>query len=162
MDLEGAKGLSDLLPVAAISAGAEAADWRAAVQAAGDALAASGATDPGYAQEMIQTVETLGPYIVIAPGIALAHSRPSPQVHRTGFSWVRLAHPVPFGHPENDPVELVIGLAALDESAHIQGLAVLADLLSDDDRRAALMAVTDPGSLRRLIGQFEQEMKLES
>ena len=156
------KGLSALLPESAIRTGVEATDWRAAVQAAGDALAASGAAEPGYAQDMIATVETLGPYIVIAPGIALAHARPSPLVHHTGFSWVRLAQPVRFGHPENDPVELVIGLAALDDTAHIKGLAVLANLLDDDNRRAALMAATDAGALNQLMCGFEQEMDLET
>ncbi len=136
--------------------GVQVADWREAVQAAGEALAASGATDPAYSAEMIATVESLGPYMVIAPGIALAHSRPSPTVHHTGFSWVRLATPVRFGHPENDPVELVIGLAALDEKAHIQGLAVLAELLGDDERRLALLAARDSHELHERIDAFEQ------
>jgi PTS system ascorbate-specific IIA component len=162
MQLANSKGLSALLPESAIRTGVQAADWRAAVQAAGDALAASGATEPGYTHEMITTVETLGPYIVIAPGIALAHARPSPLVHHTGFSWVRLAQPVPFGHPENDPVELVIGLAALDDNAHINGLAVLATLLDDDNRRSALMTATDACDLNQLICRLEQEMDLKT
>ena len=65
------------LPDEAIVLGARADDWRGAVRLAGDALVASGVTTDEYTQEMIETVETLGPYIVIAPGFALAHSRPS-------------------------------------------------------------------------------------
>ncbi len=152
------QGLSALLPESAIRTGVRVADWREAVQAAGDALEASGATDAAYAGEMIKTVESLGPYMVIAPGIALAHSRPSPAVHHSGFSWIRRATPVPFGHPEHDPVELVIGLAALDEKAHIGGLAVLAELLGDDDRRLALMAASDAHELHERIVEFEQAL----
>jgi PTS system ascorbate-specific IIA component len=74
----GGPRLTQLLPVDAIRIGETAADWRAAVRLAGDALVASGATTPAYTDEMVATVEQLGPYIVIAPGIALAHSRPSP------------------------------------------------------------------------------------
>ena len=96
--------LSQLLTVTAIHLGATAQDWRAAVRLAGDALVTSGATAPAYTDEMIATVEQLGPYIVIAPGIALAHSRPSPAVHRAGISLVTLARPVDFGHRTNDPV----------------------------------------------------------
>ena len=96
--------LSQLLTVTAIHLGATAQDWRAAVRLAGDALVTSGATAPAYTDEMIATVEQLGPYIVIAPGIALAHSRPSPAVLRAGISLVTLARPVDFGHRTNDPV----------------------------------------------------------
>ena len=66
---------------------------------------------------MIETVEKMGPYIVIAPGLALAHSRPSEAVLKTGLSWVRLSTPVKFGNKANDPVSLVIGLAGHDENA---------------------------------------------
>jgi PTS system ascorbate-specific IIA component len=104
--------LSDLLPETAIRLHVPAADWRAAVRASGDALIAGGATTEAYSDEMIATVEQLGPYIVIAPGIALAHSRPSPAVLRPGLSIVTLAEPVPFGNQANDPVRLVVGLRA--------------------------------------------------
>ena len=55
------------LPASAIVIGAHAADWRAAVTLAGDALAASGAAKPEYSREMIRMIEEHGPYVVIAP-----------------------------------------------------------------------------------------------
>ncbi len=152
-----APALSTLLAVEAIRIGAAAADWRTAVRIAGDALVASGATDPAYTDEMIATVEQLGPYIVIAPGIALAHARPSPAVHRAGMSLVNLAHPVEFGHRQNDPVRLVVGLAAPDQEGHVTALSTLADFLSDDARQKALMAATDPEAVRRMVRTFEQD-----
>lgn len=147
--------LSQLLAGDSIRIGAPATDWRAAVRASGDALAASGATSPAYTDEMIATVEQLGPYIVIAPGIALAHSRPSPAVHRAGISLVTLAQPVAFGHRLNDPVELVVGLAAPDDEGHVTALATLAEFLADDRRRAALLAAPDPATMRHLIADYE-------
>ncbi len=149
--------LLELLPNEAIALGASARDWREAVRLAGDALVRSGAATPAYAAEMIATVEQLGPYIVIAPGIALAHSRPSPSVLATGLAWVTLAEPVPFGHPDNDPVALVLGLAAPDENGHVDALAALANLLADDDRRTALLAATSPEEVRGQIERYEKE-----
>ena len=70
------------LPDDGVQLGATAADWRAAVQLAGAALAATGAAAPEYADEMIRMIEEHGPYVVIAPGLALAHARPGPEVHR--------------------------------------------------------------------------------
>jgi len=154
---DGAATLGRMLPDNAIAIAARADDWRDAVRAAGAALVASGATTDAYTDEMIATVEALGPYIVIAPGIALAHSRPSPAVLRAGMSLVTLARPVAFGHKANDPVSLVIGLAAPDAEGHVQALATLAEFLVDEDRRAAMLRATSPVSIRALIAEYEGE-----
>jgi PTS system ascorbate-specific IIA component len=151
----GGPRLTQLLPVDAIRLGETAADWRAAVRLAGDALVASGATTPHYTDEMVATVEQLGPYIVIAPGIALAHSRPSPAVLRAGISLVTLLEPVTFGHRENDPVRLVIGLAAADEEGHITALSTLAEFLSDETRREGLIGAADASDVVQLVRAFE-------
>jgi ascorbate PTS system EIIA or EIIAB component len=148
--------LSELLVADGVRIGANAADWRAAVRLAGDALVSSGATAPPYTDEMIATVEQLGPYIVIAPGIALAHSRPSPAVLRAGISLVTLSRPVEFGHPRNDPVRLVVGLAAPDEEGHVTALSTLAEFLADAERRDALIAAVDPEEVVRLVRAFER------
>jgi PTS system ascorbate-specific IIA component len=148
--------LSDLLDRSAIQLGATAADWRAAVRLAGDGLVASGATEAAYTDAMVATVEELGPYIVIAPGIALAHARPSSAVHRAGISLVTLVQPVPFGHRQNDPVGLVVGLAAPDEEGHVTALASLAEFLADDRRRGALLRANGPDEVLRLVTAFER------
>jgi ascorbate PTS system EIIA or EIIAB component len=149
--------LSDLLAAGAITIGADAPDWRAAVRAAGDALVEGGATGAAYTDEMIAAVEELGPYMVIAPGIALAHSRPSPAVLRAGISIVTLGHPVAFGHAQNDPVRLVVGLAAPDEEGHVTALSTLAEFLADAARLEALIAARTPDEVRRMVASFEEE-----
>jgi PTS system ascorbate-specific IIA component len=145
-----------LLPDSAIIIGAPAEDWRDAIRWAGRALVASGVATDSYSDEMIATVESLGPYIVIAPGIALAHSRPSPSVLRAGLCLVTLANPVEFGNADNDPVTLIVGLAATDADGHIESLAILADFLADDDRREALMAAGDVATVRKLVTDYER------
>ncbi|MEH6781443.1 MAG: PTS sugar transporter subunit IIA [Rhodoglobus sp.] len=141
--------LADELSDDAIVLHAEAHDWREAVRLAGAALTATGSTTDEYTNEMIRAVEELGPYIVIAPSIALAHSRPSPAVLRTGISWVTLSSPVEFGHPNNDPVRLVVGLAAVDHDSHLATMSNLAGVLSGDIER--FLEATDPEQLRALI-----------
>jgi PTS system ascorbate-specific IIA component len=158
----GGPRLTQLLPVDAIRIGESAADWRAAVRLAGDALVASGATTPAYTDEMVATVEQLGPYIVIAPGIALAHSRPSPAVLRAGISLVTLLEPVAFGHRENDPVRLVIGLAAVDEEGHITALSTLAELLSDETRREGLIGAAGAAEVARMVRSFDESQAVDT
>jgi PTS system ascorbate-specific IIA component len=152
-----APDLSTLLSVDAIRLGVPAADWRAAVRQAGDALVSSGATTDAYTDEMIAAVEELGPYIVIAPGIALAHSRPSPAVIRAGMSLATLAEPVAFGHSKNDPVRLVVGLAAPDEDGHVTALSTLAEFLADEERQQELLSADTPDDVARMVRAFERK-----
>jgi ascorbate PTS system EIIA or EIIAB component len=144
--------LAEQLGDAGIVVGAAAANWQEAITCAGDALVHSGITTDAYTAEMIDTVTKLGPYIVIAPGIALAHSRPSPAVLATGISWVQLAEPIDFGNTKNDPVSLVIGLAARDHDGHLALMAALAAVLMDKPAMAKLRAATSPDEVRDLLG----------
>ena len=144
--------LSDLISPSAIRLDAEAADWREAIRASGELLVAAGATEPDYTEAMIRTVEEHGPYIVIAPGFALAHSRPDDSVHRTALSFVRLSSPIAFGNAANDPVTLVMALAAADGSAHGSALAALAGVLADPQRRRALDEARTSGQVLAALG----------
>ncbi|CAM4044117.1 PTS sugar transporter subunit IIA [Rahnella bruchi] len=110
-----------------------AKDWRAAMTAAGNLLVTGGYTTPSYTEEMIAAVETLGPYIVVAPGIALAHSRPAPSVLKTGISLTTLASPINFGSEENDPVSIIFGLCATDNNCHINIISQLVNFLDGDN-----------------------------
>lgn len=109
-----------------------ASDREAAIRASGQLLVESGRVTDDYVDQMVAAVEEFGPYIVIAPGIALAHARPSEAVLATGLSLAVLAAPVAFGS-HNDPVRLVFGLAAVDHDSHLVVLAELADRLTDED-----------------------------
>jgi len=140
--------LRDLLPVNAIRLDVDASDWRAAIRAAGELLGETGVAGDSYTDAMIRVVEEHGPYIVLAPGFALAHSRPDDSVTRTGMSLVRLAEPVRFGHDTNDPVTLVMALASVDSSAHQDALAALAGVLAAPECREALERAQTPDEVR--------------
>ncbi|HSP51650.1 MAG TPA: PTS sugar transporter subunit IIA [Cryobacterium sp.] len=140
------------LPLEAIGIGVHVDDWRGAVTAAGDALERSGATAPEYTQRMIGVIEEFGAYVVIAPGLALAHARPGPDVHSEGLSIVTLADPVPFGHPHNDPVSVVLGLAVTSSDEHVLLVAELANVFNDAHVIPSLAAATDADTIRTLLG----------
>lgn len=48
------------------------------MRTAGDLLVSTDVSTDTYTEEMLRNVEENGPYIVIAPGFAFAHARPSP------------------------------------------------------------------------------------
>jgi PTS system ascorbate-specific IIA component len=116
--------------------------WRESFEIAGAGLVDSNRTVAAYTQEMIQAFEELGPYMVIAPGIALAHGRPSESVIETGLSLVTLSTPIEFGSESNDPVSLVIGLAATDHDSHIDLMAALSELLMSEEKVTLLLNAT--------------------
>ena len=143
--------LHELLAHDAVELDVAADDWEGAVRHAGGLLERSGVADGPYTQAMVDSVVDKGPYIVVAPGFAFAHARPSEAVHRTGMSWVRLTRPVEFGHAKNDPVSLVVALAAKDSSAHLDAMAQLAKVLGNAEQRAALDAAASADEVRAVL-----------
>ncbi|GAA2242637.1 PTS sugar transporter subunit IIA [Herbiconiux moechotypicola] len=139
------------LPDAAIALHAVADDWRDAIRASAQALAAAGFAEPEYGERMIALVEEFGPYIVIAPGLALAHARPGPDVHGAGLSIVTLAQPVAFGHSHNDPVSVVLGLAATENDQHVASIASLANVFNDESVIPAIAAAVTADEVRALL-----------
>ena len=135
--------------------GADAADWRAAVRLAGSALTAVGSARAGYSDEMIRMIEEHGPYVVIAPGLALAHARPGPDVIGDGLAVVTLREPVDFGHPHNDPVRVVLGLAILRVESHLASVAAIANIFNDSDAVSALAAATSADEVLAIMGAAE-------
>jgi PTS system ascorbate-specific IIA component len=132
--------------------GATPTDWREAVQLAGGALASAGAARPEYAGEMIRMIDEHGPYIVVAPGLALAHARPGPDVLADGLAVVTLANPVAFGHPYNDPVRVVLGVSAASNESHLKAVAELANIFNDSDAVDRLAEAASPAEVRRILG----------
>jgi PTS system ascorbate-specific IIA component len=106
-------------------------NWQEAVKVCGRLFFTDGATEERFSEAMIRVAIEFGPYIVVAPGIALPHARPEDGVIKASMSVVKLSTPVNFGNDENDPVWLVVALAAIDDRQHIQGLSELASVLSD-------------------------------
>ncbi len=144
--------LGDLLPSSAVAAQVAAEDWREAIRASGDLLTSSGSATPSYTEQMIAAIDKFGPYIVIAPGFALAHAQASEDVLHTGMSFVQLAHPVSFGHKTNDPVHLVAGLASKSHDAHMEALQQLAGFLSDPEKTEQLRNAADTDELLAILG----------
>ncbi len=107
-------------------------DWEEAIRMVGRILVADGATEPRYIDGMIRVAHEFGPYIVIAPGFAMPHARPEDGVIRTSMSMITLSEPLNFGNEDNDPVRVVLALAAANHDDHVGALAQLAEAISGD------------------------------
>jgi len=134
--------LSDYISAEQIQLQIPVQDWKEAVRAGGDLLVRAGVCEPRYVDAMIQVVEKLGPYMVLAPGIALAHARPEDGVLRVGMSIVTLSTPVDFGSEANDPVRLVISFGGIDKNSHVGMLQELAVFLTEQSNQDLLTSAT--------------------
>ena len=129
----------------------EASDWEHAIHEAGMLLMQSGSIKDTYIQKMIDSVKTLGPYIVIAPGIAIAHARPGEEVLKSDMSIITLKTPVSFGNKQNDPVSIVFAFAAEEDTKHLSQLSILAQLLSDEKKICKIIETDKEEVLYTLI-----------
>lgn len=111
---------------------ASASDWYDAVNIGTDMLINSGAILPDYHDAIINSVKELGPYICIAPNLALPHARPENGVLKTAFALVTLAEPIYFDG-ENEPVDVLITLAGSSSDEHMEGLMQVTQVLDDEN-----------------------------
>ncbi|MFZ8770063.1 PTS sugar transporter subunit IIA [Vibrio harveyi] len=123
---------------------AKASNWREAIKIGTDMLIASGAIQPCYHDAIISSVEELGPYICIAPNLALPHARPENGVIRTAFALVTLEEPIYF-EGEDEPVDVLITLAGSSSDEHMEGLMEVTQVLDDEDSETGV----DLDKLRR-------------
>ena len=145
--------LSELLPNYRIRLEVKVATWQDAVREAGKLLFESGAVAYEYIEAMVKVGEELGPYIVIAPGIALPHAAIEAGAKQTALSLIKLAEPINFGNPDHDPVRLVFGLSAIDKKAHIVALQALARLFLSKELVNQLF---NANSIEAVIETFHQ------
>jgi len=154
-----ASALSEMLTEETITLGLNVRDWQQAVREAGSLLVRTGGVEPRYVEAMVQMVREIGPYIVIAPGVALPHARPEDGVKKACMSLVTLSPPVNFGNEYNDPVQLVVAFGTTDKKAHIEALAELAKLLGDSAKLEGLKRASSPDELLKLIDSKEEGSK---
>ncbi|MBF7996705.1 PTS ascorbate transporter subunit IIA [Rahnella laticis] len=131
---------------------AEAETWQEAVKMGVDMLVAADVVEPRYYQAILDGVERFGPYFVIAPGLAMPHGRPEEGVKKTGFALVTLKRPLVFNHEDNDPVDILITLAAVDANAHQEvGIMQVVNLFDDEANFDRLRACTTAQQVLDLI-----------
>ena len=134
--------LADYLNTGMIKLQVEAEDWQDAVRQGGELLVAAEKCEERYVDAMVDAVKTMGPYMVLAPGLALAHARPEDGVLELGMSVITLKTPVEFGSEMNDPVSLIISFGGVDKKSHVGMLQALAKFLMVEKNQEFLREAT--------------------
>lgn len=97
------------------------APWDELVRLSAAMLERKGVTKPEYVDGIFDSITKNGGYMLIAPRVLLAHTRPEMGAIGTGMSLVTTTEDVPFAG-EGKPTRLFFTLAASDSDAHRTGI----------------------------------------
>ncbi|PWW29398.1 BglG family transcriptional antiterminator [Cytobacillus oceanisediminis] len=137
---------------------ADSADsWQEALKKASQPLLEDKSISQGYIDAMIKNVNEMGPYIVIAPGIALPHARPEAGVNKLGMSFLQLKESCSFSEKPEHQVTLFFVLAAIDNETHLKALSQLSKMLSDGDNLEKLQSADTAAEVLAIINQYSKD-----
>lgn len=141
-----------LIAHGAIELNVEATDWIDSIRKGGALLVESGCCEPKYVEAMIAGCVRNGPYFIIAPGIAMPHARPENGALSTGYALVTLNKGVEFGDPDNDPVDVLVFMAAKDQTAHAEeAISQIADFCDHEDWIMELRVAKDKSTVESIL-----------
>ncbi|AGI31450.1 TPA: PTS sugar transporter subunit IIA [Mannheimia haemolytica] len=109
-----------------------AANWEDAIKIGTDLLVKAGTIEPRYYDNIVSKIKEMGPYIILAPGLAMPHARPEEGVIKTSFALVTFDTPIYF-EGEDEPVHVMLTLAGSDSDQHMQGLVEITQVLDDPE-----------------------------
>ncbi|EMK5745123.1 PTS sugar transporter subunit IIA [Proteus mirabilis] len=129
-------------------------DWREAIKIACQPLIDKGCIEPRYVDAIYKSHEQIGPYYVLGPGIAMPHARPEEGVNQLSLVLTIIEKGVEFGANENDPVKLLIVLAATDNDSHINAIVKLAELFDNQDDIDTLLQAKSKAEVLAVINHY--------
>ncbi|RRD93264.1 PTS sugar transporter subunit IIA [Clostridiales bacterium COT073_COT-073] len=120
-----------------------AKNWEEAIRISTQDLLNGGYIKESYVDGIIDCVKEFGPYIVIAPDIALPHARPEKGAIKIGYSITRFEEPVLFEEDGSVDAKLFISLSCVHDDTHILMLQEIVEILSDDAKKEVLFTARD-------------------
>lgn len=128
-------------------------DWQEAIKIAASPLVADGSIEERYIEAMIENIKKFGTYIVVAPKVAMPHSRPEDGVNKNCLALLKINEGVVFGEETNEEEEVyfIFILGAIDNGSHIETLMKLMDVIDDEEKIDAMTKVSSVKELMELI-----------
>ncbi len=124
-------------------------DWKDAIYLAAKPLEEDGSIEPAYTKAMLLSVESMGPFIVMSPGIVIPHARPEAGVRWMSMSLLKVREKVYF--TEEKYANLFFILASTDGNSHLDALRELSALFSDEATYNKFMKADTVEELHQLI-----------
>lgn len=123
--------------------------WQEAIRLGAKPLLAQGIIEEAYVDAMIQNVLDNGNYIILLPQVAMPHARPEAGSNGIGMTFLHLDQPVLF--PGDEPVKVLFTLSSDSPDGHLELIANLGELLSDEKLYQKLFEVETEQALLDLV-----------
>ncbi len=114
-------------------------NWEEAIVASSKGLLEQGFIVQSYVDSMIDSVKEYGPYIVIAPNIAMPHARPEAGSKKVGFAVTLCEEAVRFSEAPEHQARLLVTLSCVNADTHLQMLQALVGVLADEEKFEAIL-----------------------
>ena len=121
-------------------------DWRDAIRKSTVLLERGNFVTADYKEGIIANVERLGPYICIAPHVAMPHARPEQGALKTQIAVTLFRNEVTFTR-EDAKANLFITLSAADADSHLQVLVKISELLQDKETATKILNASNADEL---------------
>lgn len=136
-------------------------NWQDAIKLSAKPLLSANIITSDYITAIFTEHKKIGPYYVLAPGIAMPHARPEEGANQQGLSLLLVKQGVSFGSEDNDPVYLIIMLAATDSKSHLAMIAELMSLLSSETSVAQIMRARTVNEIETIIAHHSSIETME-
>ncbi len=146
--------LRELITSDVIRIHSDATDWKDAISKSCEALIENGAIEPSYVEAIYRSHEELGPYYVVGPGMAMPHARPEDGVNRLSLAITVIQNGVNFNSEENDPVKMLVTLAATDSNSHVDAISKLAELFMNEEYVEAICNAQSKEDVLAIIDKY--------
>ncbi|EJG1723606.1 PTS sugar transporter subunit IIA [Vibrio parahaemolyticus] len=146
--------LRELITSDVIRIHSDATDWKDAISKSCEALIENGAIEPSYAEAIYRSHEELGPYYVVGPSMAMPHARPEDGVNRLSLAITVIQNGVNFNSKENDPVKMLVTLAATDSNSHVDAISKLAELFMNEEHVEAICNAQSKEDVLAIIDKY--------
>lgn len=146
--------LSEFLRKETIEVKLNCKDWEDVILNATKSLEKKNYITYRYTEEIIKNLKNLGPYMVIAPGICLAHANLPEEINETSMSFINLKYPIKFHSKFNDPVKIVLTFATKDKESHLYALSQFMDIINNTNELQKLMNASSKDEVLKIINKY--------
>ena len=138
----------ELLTIDSIVVREKVENWEEAINESVRILEKKGVVPEDYKEKIIENIKKIGPYIFIAPEIALPHTQYFGKT-KVGISLLKLSEEVVFDQERK--ARLFFAFSAEDGDSHISMIQGLATFLSNEENVTQILSMDRPEDIYNFI-----------
>lgn len=123
------------------------------LETSGKLLEKQGYTDPSYTSHLIESFENYGVYMMIDTDVAIPHTKNSGNVHKTGFTFIRLSEPLDFADHQ---LSMFFTFCTRNNKEHLEALILIADIIKDEETKKSMETLATAKEILEFLANNEE------